>query len=286
MTTGVNTAFEDHGLAAVKDLILQFEQAALGFALIGVSHDRVSHFGGKAHAPKGFAWPQNRGRKLDLLLQICLADIRGQIPEWSLPGDGVLSFFYDLEDQPWGYDPKNLDGFHVAYFESHDLVVTENPNVDYVLPSLGLEFFPVRTLPHQGSRAYDRLVEQLDVNLADRYFDFVEDFERNQYPPRGGMHRLFGHSANIQGDMQLEAQLVTNGLYCGDSSGYNNRKRRDLEGGADDWTLLLQLDSDDLDADDETEIMWGDTGMLYFWIRQQELKEVSFRNVWMTMQCC
>jgi hypothetical protein len=39
-------------------------------------------------------------------------------------------------------------------------------------------------------------------------------------------HRILGHSTNIQGDMQLEAQLVTNGLYCGDPSGYNRQVSR------------------------------------------------------------
>ncbi len=286
MTTDVSATFEDHGLTAAKATILEFEQPALGFALTRAGHDRLSHFGGKAHVPEGFAWPQNRGRKLDLLLQICLADIRGPHQNNRLPGDGVLSFFYDLEDQPWGYDPKNLHGFYVSYFDSRDLVVTENPNVEYVLPSMGLNFFRVRTLPRQGSRAYDRLVGRIDADLADRYFDFVEDFERNQYPPGGGMHRFFGHSANIQGDMQLEAQLVTNGLYCGDSSGYNNPRRRELEGGVEDWTLLLQLDSDELSDHGDAEIMWGDTGMLYFWMRQQDLERGSFQKVWMTMQCC
>lgn len=91
---------------------------------------------------------------------------------------------------------------------------------------------------------------------------------------------MFGHSANVQNDMQLEAQLVTNGLYCGDETGYNDPRAELLEPGADDWVLLLQLDSDD-----SADLMWGDMGMLYFWIRQQDLKGHRFDRVWMSLQC-
>jgi uncharacterized protein YwqG len=81
--------------------------------------------------------------------------------------------------------------------------------------------------------------------------------------------------------MQLEAQLVTNGLYCGNETGYKDPRRKGLESGADDWMLLLQLDSDDA-----AEFMWGDSGMLYYWIRKQDLASSRFDRVWMTMQCC
>lgn len=33
-------------------------------------------------------------------------------------------------------------------------------------------------------------------------------------------HRIGGDPDVIQGDMYLECQLVTNGLYCDDSTGY------------------------------------------------------------------
>ncbi len=74
--------------------------------------------------------------------------------------------------------------------------------------------------------------------------------------------------------------LVTNGLYCGDQTGYEDPRARELEGGADEWMLLLQLDSDD-----GADLMWGDGGMLYFWIRKEDLRQHRFDKVWMTLQC-
>ena len=114
----------------------------------------------------------------------------------------------------------------------------------------------------------------------ERYWEFVGDFDAQFYTQDSGLHHLLGHSANVQGDMQLEAQLVMNGLYCGNSSGYEDPRAGELESGADDWLLLLQLDSDD-----GAGVMWGDNGRLYFWIRSEDLRQLRFDKVWMTLQC-
>ena len=56
--------------------------------------------------------------------------------------------------------------------------------------------------------------------------------------------------AEIQ--MELECELVTNGLYVGDPSGYNDPRAKELEKNVNDWTLLLQVDSDH----EKTGMMW------------------------------
>lgn len=78
----------------------------------------------------------------------------------------------------------------------------------------------------------------------------------------------------------LEAQLVMNGLYCGDASGYRDPRRTDLERACEEWRLLLQLDSDET-----AKLMWGDLGMLYFWVRQSDLSRGDLSSAWMTLQC-
>ena len=54
-----------------------------------------------------------------------------------------------------------------------------------------------------------------------------------------------------------------------------------LEKGAADWQLLLQIDSDE----ENTGMMWGGGGRLYFWIRKDDLKKRAFANVWMVLEC-
>ena len=66
-----------------------------------------------------------------------------------------------------------------------------------------------------------------------------------------------GHPKVIQNEMQLECQLVSNGLYCGDASGYDHPTRKILETGAMDWRLLFQLDTDDDFQSGKPGMMWG-----------------------------
>lgn len=80
--------------------------------------------------------------------------------------------------------------------------------------------------------------------------------------------------------MELECQLVTNGLYCGDSSGYKDPRAESLKAGAANWKLLLQLVSDD-----DLGVMWGDSGTVYFWVEEQAASVGRFENTWLILQC-
>ena len=81
--------------------------------------------------------------------------------------------------------------------------------------------------------------------------------------------------------MQLECQLASNGVYCGNPEGYQNPLVGELGSKASQWTLLFQCDSDD-----NVGWMWGDVGRLYFWITESDLVAQRFENVWMILQCC
>jgi uncharacterized protein YwqG len=94
-------------------------------------------------------------------------------------------------------------------------------------------------------------------------------------------HQVWGFPDPIQGDeMELECQLVSHGLYCGDSSGYLSREAAPLKDGARDWRLLLQIDTDE-----ELGVMWGDGGILYFWIREEDARAGRFDQAWAVLQC-
>jgi uncharacterized protein YwqG len=70
-------------------------------------------------------------------------------------------------------------------------------------------------------------------------------------------HRLLGHPDVVQWDMYQE-----------------------LGGEASDWTLLLQIDSDDV-----PHTKWGDIGRIYFWILTQDLQQRDFSRVRLLLQC-
>ena len=276
-----------YGLVELEDLISSLTLPATGFYFIPnaeQSETLCSKLGGNPSLPSDFEWPKHKGRPLDFLLQINLSEIIPFSSAQLLPETGLLSFFYDLEEMPGGYDPNDLDGFRVYHFRhTEGLTTWLSPKSEYAISEYKLLFYETKTVPHYGSKAVERLEEGLNLkeDLWDAYYDFSHEFERSFRPTQeASNHHLFGYSDNIQGDMQLEAQLVTNGLYCGDSSGYHDPRAKELESGTDDWLLLLQLDSDDT-----ADIMWGDVGMLYFWIRKQDLEEQRFDKVWMDMQC-
>lgn len=271
-------------LRRIASLLEEFSAPSVTFSLKteSVAGEGGSKLGGAPDLPKDFGLPSSHA-EIDFLLQINLAEASPLDHSGSLPKSGLLSFFYDLKEQPWGYDPKRLNGFLVHYTPADvPLVRTPMPRTDFVLEECRIALRTGLTLPHIGSRSYEQFEELASLNdgEAEEYFAFtrkVESFGTQTY----GNHHLLGHADNVQGDMQLEAQLVTNGLYCGNQSGYKDPRRKALEGDADDWVLLLQLDSDDA-----AEFMWGDSGMLYYWIRKQDLALNRFERIWMTMQCC
>ena len=80
--------------------------------------------------------------------------------------------------------------------------------------------------------------------------------------------------------MELESQLASNGLYCGDATSYDDPRVASLRGGSKDWRLLLQFDSDD-----DLHVMWGDCGKLYFWVREQDARLGRFDAAWVVLQC-
>ena len=82
--------------------------------------------------------------------------------------------------------------------------------------------------------------------------------------------------------MELECQLASNGVYCGNAVFPEQEKVKALEAGAADWRLLLQIDTDEAGPG----WMWGDVGRIYFWIRHQDLAARRFADVWLILQCC
>jgi uncharacterized protein YwqG len=290
MTPEIERLLEKCEINRLKPFLEKYLLPCVGFDLKRFPHQLpigASKLGGEPDLPGDFVWSENNGRPLDFLLQVNLSEASKLDKSGQLPTAGLLSFFYDLEDQPEGYDPKNLDGYKVVFSPSPDkLQKWAVPDSDYKMDEFGLILRADLSVPDSGSDEYEKFAEESDMTREEDggFWKFAAEIERREksYTQKyGGHHRILGHSENIQGDMRWEAQLVMNGLYCGDSSGYNDPRREELEKNSDDWILLLQLDSDE-----KAGLLWSDVGMLYYWIRKQDLAARNFDEVWMTMQCC
>ena len=213
----------------------------------------ASKLGGAPDVRSGFAWPQRAGRPLQFLAQVNLADVARFPCASDLPSSGLLSFFYDAAEMPWGFDPKDRGSWVVRYEGDAAAFRSMEPPADAFVECV-LEASEVETLP--------------------------PDDQEEGGGEDGPQHRLLGHPSPIQGEMELECQLASNGVYVGDPSGYEGPRAKALAAGAADWRLLLQLDSDD-----DAAMMWGDLGRLYFWITGDALRRRAFDECWMVLQC-
>jgi uncharacterized protein YwqG len=237
----------------------------------------VSRLGGHPDLPAEVEWPTTRNAvPLSFIAQVNLADVSAYDVEQALPAGGLLSFFYDAASQSaWGFDPADQGSWAVHY--SHPGRTVEPRAFPAGLPREGrfsaVGLTPRAELTFVGWES--PLVEQLGMTRDERLA--LAGLERSE---DGTTHRLLGHADPIQGDMQLECQLVSNGLYCGDARGYHDPRAGALRAGAADWRLLLQVDTEDAIG-----MMWGDVGRIYYWMRSQDLVARRWQLSWLILQC-
>ncbi|MGZ6387521.1 MAG: DUF1963 domain-containing protein, partial [Ktedonobacteraceae bacterium] len=87
-------------------------------------------------------------------------------------------------------------------------------------------------------------------------------------------HQLLGNPQTIQDDMRLECQLASHGV-----TDINDPRANVLSKGAQEWQLLLQIDTDE-----DIGMQWGNTGMIYYWLQASDLKKSDFDNAWLVLQ--
>ena len=227
-----------------------------------------SYLGGDPHLPGDHEWPERSNKPLSFLACLDLAEIATTATIDWLPAQGKLLIFYDMEEQPWGFDPKDRDGWSVLHIEQQ----SREPTRESVeLPKHPVCFKPFRSLP-----GWERL-PKLGVTLTDDEFDTYDEGVYNQNTE----HQIGGYPLPVQNDyMEEEAQLASHGLYLGDAYAYSSKEGKELLPGAKDWRLLLQIATDD-----ELGVMWGDVGSLYFWVQEERAKQGDFSNVWLVLQC-
>jgi uncharacterized protein YwqG len=220
----------------------------------------VSKIGGEPDLPPGFEWPMweheplgwyaqhmEKIRSLGFLAQFNLAELASYDVEYLLPPIGMLYFFYDGVEQPW--DDTLRGGARVYYVESMDIVRTtapENLPKESRFKTCRVTFKTELTLPSAWSGVVHLSREEFKRHMAVE--DILYKETKDTWPP---VHRLLGHPQPIQGEVAPQGHL-----------------------------LLFQLDSD-YDAD----MVWGDVGKLYFWLREEALAARRFDDGALELQC-
>lgn len=247
-----------------------------------------SKIGGKPYLPSDFVWPvftskdDNETRPLMFLCQINLSDIAQHDKDNLLPESGMLYFFYEYESFRWGFDPDDKGAAKVFYFENTDCfslkAFPEDLDEGYQIPETAISFTTKNSYP-----GYEEFDCYSDVNCTwDDYDNLLEklgmDFEAEN-------HKLLGYADLIQSEMLTECERVTRGIYSGTVESYRNTpddEACDIYEKSKDWMLLLQLGTIQSDS---FELMFGDMGMLYFYIKKQDLLSKNFENTWFSLQC-
>jgi len=243
---------------------------------------------------------------LSFVAQINLKEMWAEGPlDPDMPREGVLSIFYDLMERPWGYDPATSIGFSILFHEIDGEPWTRRDaapslptaQVQTLMARLnGKEppepddrLFPLACIAHACMTPLPARSAQIDqLGLSDTLMDQLwQDWHFSDDGPtaaRNGehweCHHVSGWPTPIQGDMQTKCALVHAGHYCGDGDAYNDPALAAIRATATDWLLLAQIGTDA-----KGNMMWGDSGQLYVWIRRDDLKARRFENALLLLQC-
>lgn len=223
-----------------------------------------SKYGGRPDVPADFQWPHdNNGRPLSLLLQIDCADLAPLDHEGILPASGHLYFFYELSQMDWDGTDNDVRVIYndLPSSQLHPLDFPENLADEYQLKEWPLQFTHGTSIP---------TIEELS-QLTDEPFNEEDEDERYEAFDRLWKESLIGIGSI--GSMLGFAFLIQDPIVDDLSS----------------EVLLLQLDSNGeyWREDDETphDLLFGDDGIIYFYIKREDLLARRFDNITFALQC-
>ncbi|WP_106431353.1 YwqG family protein [Streptomyces sulphureus] len=275
----------DATFAAWRDFALQHLPSDIAQEWLGLLRPAVrlkvdaesdvvaGQLGGLPRLPEGQEWPVWEGHgPLSLIASVDCAQLPSAGSDLPLPREGTLLFFFfdgQLDDHAswsWAHVRDSRSGARVLYVpEGAEAPVRDAPAELRPFPVLPLTAQAIFTAPdawHSRTRA----AFAPEVSYPDDYShpvseeEFVDaliEFECED--DADCAHQIGGYADDIQDPVEREVD----------------------EEHADEWVLLAQFDGED-DAD----MIWGDSGMLYWLIRPRDLAELRFDRAMFTWQTC
>jgi len=213
-----------------------------------------------------FSWPTYNGLPIPFVSQINLSEVTPYDMQHLLPSEGMLFFFFDIDAffETW---PRQQNLWCVLYDSSvppilRQVTIPETIAMRNKYRPTAVTYSTEITLPDY-SRYDATSIHKLGLSSPLTREEEQAYYEvQSQLAGTAGityhlpLHRLLGYPDDIQEDMH-----------------------RDLAGDLSAWQLLFQMDSDSVP---NTE--WGDTGRIYYWIREQDLAKRDFSKVELILQ--
>lgn len=303
---GIREAFIAEGFSHIVDDLEPLMKDAI--AIIGEIREDdqeipvgASKLGGAPDLPPNEQWPYwKEGEPLSFICQLNLAEVAKHDVYKVLPTSGMLYFFCDAEDDqgvpPVGL-PQDKGRWKFIYFDGDFLELRRLPVPPELLQYTGnyhdayfapheVTFQPHVTIPSWHTHGRKHSIGSIEI--ADNKDVLFEHLERvhDQIEPNPA-HQLLGDPTEIHPiDMRIECQLASHGR---DPWNYkNDSQSMELLTGIDEWRLLLQIDSTKGYSGEfgvAGGMCWADGGIIYLWMREQDLMARKFENAWLTLQC-
>lgn len=240
--------------------------------LVATREAERSYLAGLPELPAGIAWPTRDENPLFLLASIDMAELQDCVPMDWLPRDGRLLFFIDdeLEED----DPETWSVIHVPSAEPGT-----TSRAAEVAFAHAAEKVPVKLTRFLSAPSYERKeIGSLEIDDL-TCEEFIELSEKAYGDlPR---HQVGGFPLSIQGDdMEGTCEAVRRRGEGSPVGGEEGLRDDYLEGARRRWRLLAQFDSDDA-----ADFMWGDAGILYFFVQEADSRRGDFSKVGFCWQC-
>jgi uncharacterized protein YwqG len=302
----LDRVFRDAGLDAEREKLRPFDRNCI-VMMAGERTDDVpvgaSKLGGDPDLPEDAEWPLGGdGAPLTLVAQVDLAgthpfDLAGEMPD-----SGFLWVFYDVRDQPWGFEPEHQYEHRVIYADcgADDLRRRVHPVDDRVLKyemmatgdmvQRPLRFasrtelpgiLPTDTVDGGGTEALNELLWDWGEgpSVSPDYFPV---WHSNSEDGQGAPHKLLGYSNLEQENLDRTCAVIAQGLRpdaeMTPENGFTPDTVAEIRGDAPHWCQLFQFHS-------QGPMYWGAEGAVYVWIRDTDLADRRFDRTQLHLQC-
>ncbi|MGE8203798.1 YwqG family protein [Heyndrickxia sp. NPDC080065] len=279
----IDKFLEECNLVDKKEEILKAAASSIGIKKEKANEEDIpigsSKFGGLPDLPPNFLFPKYDNGYLSFLAQLNLQEAKAFDKNNLLPQKGILFFFYDILEQPWGMGEEDKGCFKVLYYDGDVKELKRTPypeeTEDYFpLPSFKIMFKEFLSFPEELEGV------ELNEEEMENYYEFrdsvmqtseiINNDEEMIVQP---MHYMLGEPFNVQNNVFKEIIYYENEEKIDWPSEELNQKSNDL-------ILLFQMDSDD-----DLDVMWGDVGILYFCIDKHDLQNKKFDQTKFILQC-